>query len=259
VSGVLVTREGPVTTLTLDRADRRNALSPELMAGLATAVRAAGDDPQIRVVVLAGAGPAFSAGADIEWMRSGRKADEAVNLREAEALRDGFEALDTCPKAVIARVHGAAIGGGAGLVACADVAVAADDARFAFAEVRLGLLPATIAPYVIRSIGPGATRALFTSGRSFDAEEAGRLGLVHRVVPVGDLDAAVGEAVDAFLQGGPEAIAASKRLIRDATEGLQLPDLPRRITAARTSDEGREGLEAFLEKRPPSWAPSTDF
>jgi methylglutaconyl-CoA hydratase len=253
-----VTRDGPVTTLTLDRPDRRNALSPELMSQLAGAVRDAGRDPGVRIVVLAGAGTAFSAGADIGWMRAGRDADEAQNLAEAEALRDGFETLDTCPKAVIARVHGAAIGGGAGLVACADVAVASDEARFAFAEVRLGILPATIAPYVVRAIGPGAARALFTSGRHVDADEALRLGLVHRVVPADGLDDAVDETVDAFLAGGPQAIAASKRLIRDATATLHLPDLARRITAARMSDEGREGLDAFLEKRLPSWAPSDD-
>ena len=253
-----MTRDGPVTTLTLDRPDRRNALSPELMAQLVDTVRAAGRDPDVRVVVLAGAGPAFSAGADIGWMRAGRDADEAQNLEEAEALRDGFETLDTCPKAVIARVHGAAIGGGAGLVACADVAVTSDEARFAFAEVRLGLLAATIAPYVIRTIGPGAARALFTSGRPIDADEALSLGLVHRMVPTDGLDQAVRETADAFLAGGPQAIAASKRLIRDATATLHLPDLARRITAARMSEEGREGLDAFLEKRPPSWAPSND-
>lgn len=258
MSGVLVTREGPVATLTLDRPERRNALSPELLARLADAVRRAGDDADVRVVVLAGSGSSFSAGADIHWMRAGRDADESRNLAEAEALRDGFEALDTCPKAVIARVHGAAIGGGAGLVACADVAVASDEARFAFSEVRLGLLPATIAPYVVRAIGPGATRALFTTGRRIDAEEALRLGLVHRVVPAEELDDAVGVVAEAFLAGGPEAIAASKRLVRDVTAGLHLPDLAHRITTARMSDEGREGLDAFLEKRPPSWAPSDD-
>jgi methylglutaconyl-CoA hydratase len=258
VSGILVTREGPVTTLTLDRPDRRNALSPVLMSQLANAVRQAGDDPGVRVVVLAGVGSSFSSGADIGWMRTGRDADEARNLTEAAALRDGFEALDTCPKAVIARVHGAAIGGGAGLVACADVAVASDEARFAFSEVRLGLLPATIAPYVVRAVGPGATRALFTTGRRIDAEEALRLGLVHRVVPAEDLDDAVGIVADAFLAGGPEAIAAIKRLLRDVTSALHLPDLAQRITTARMSDEGREGLDAFLEKRAPSWAPSSD-
>lgn len=258
MSEVRVTRDGPVTTLTLDRPDRRNALSPELMSRLADAVRDAGRDVGVRVVVLAGAGPVFSAGADIGWMRTGRDADEAQNLAEAEALRDAFETLDTCPKAVVARVQGAAIGGGAGLVACADVAVTSDETRFAFAEVRLGILPATIAPYVIRTIGPGAARALFTSGRRVDAHEALTLGLVHRVVPADGLDDAVREAVDAFLAGGPQAIAASKRLIRDATATLHLPDLGQRITAARMSEEGREGLDAFLEKRPPSWAPSND-
>jgi len=258
VSGVRVTRVGPVTTLTLDRPDRRNALSPELMSQLAEAARRAGGDADARVVVIAGSGSAFSAGADIGWMRTGRDADESQNLAEAEALRDGFEAIDTCPKAVIARVQGPAIGGGAGLVACADVAVASDEARFAFSEVRLGLLAATIAPYVVRAIGPGATRALFTSGRSFDASEAMRLGLVHRVVPADRLDEAVDDAVGAFLAGGPQAIAASKRLLREATASLHLPDLAHRITSARMSDEGREGLDAFLEKRSPSWAPSND-
>ncbi|MEO8477395.1 MAG: enoyl-CoA hydratase-related protein [Actinomycetota bacterium] len=258
MSGVAITREGSVTTLTLDRPGRRNAFSPATMTGLTAAVREADADPLVRVVVLAGDGPTFCAGADIEWMRAGRDADGTRNLEEAEALRDGFEALDTCGKAVIARVHGAAIGGGAGLVACADVAVAADDTRFAFAEVRLGLVPATIAPYVVRAIGPGAARSLFTSGRAFDADEALRLGLVHHVVPPASLDTAVREVVDLFLQAGPEAIASCKRMIRDATSSLQLPDLPQRITEARISDEGREGLDAFLEKRSPSWAQSTD-
>jgi methylglutaconyl-CoA hydratase len=165
-----------------------------------------------------------------------------------------FEAVDACPKAVVARVHGAAFGGGAGIVACADVAVAAEGATFAFSEVRLGVLPATIAPYVLRAIGPGATRELFTTGRRFDAREALRLGLVHRVVPAAELDGAVADVVGELVAGGPGAVAASKALVRDATATFALDDLPERIAAARVSAEGREGVTAFLEKRSPPWS-----
>jgi methylglutaconyl-CoA hydratase len=164
-----------------------------------------------------------------------------------------FDAIDACPKAVIARVNGPAIGGGAGLVACADVAIAVEGTRFAFAEARLGLLPASIAPYVVRRIGPGHARELFTSGRPFDAEEARSLGLVHHVVAAEDLDARVETLAESFLACGPEAIARNKRLLRDMTAALALPDLPDRIAEARASDEGQEGATAFLEKRPPRW------
>jgi methylglutaconyl-CoA hydratase len=174
-------------------------------------------------------------------------------------MRAAFEAIDACPKAVVARVHGPAIGGGAGLVACADVAIASRDALFAFAEARLGVIPALISPYVLRRLGAGHTRALFTSAVPFGADEASRYGLVHRVVSPGDLDAAVGDAVGAFLACGPEAIAAAKRLIRDATASVALHDLPQRIVAARASTEGQEGMAAFLEKRPPKWSASSGF
>jgi methylglutaconyl-CoA hydratase len=257
VSDVAVDREGPVLTLTLDRPDRRNALGPSLMEELAGRIGEAEADDDVRVVVLAGAGSAFSAGADIEWMRASRDLSREENLRDAVALREAFEHVDACTKAVIARVHGPAIGGGAGLVACADVAVAADGARFAFAEARLGLIPATIAPYVLRSIGPGHARALFTSARTFEAEEARRIGLVHHVVTDAALDATVSETAEAFLACGPRAVAEVKRLIRDATASLVLGDLSERIAAARASEEGQEGLAAFLEKRAPGWAPSS--
>ncbi len=256
MSDVAVDREGPVLTLTLDRPDRRNALGPALMEELAGRVGEAEADDRVRVVVLAGAGSAFSAGADIAWMRASRDLSRDENLRDAVALREAFEHVDACTKAVIARVHGPAIGGGAGLVACADVAVAADGARFAFAEARLGLIPATIAPYVLRAIGPGHARALFTSARTFEAEEALRIGLVHHVVTDGALDATVAETAEAFLACGPRAVAEAKRLIRDATASLVLPDLSERIAAVRASEEGQEGLAAFLEKRAPGWAPS---
>ena len=256
MNAVAVTREGPVLTLTLDRPDRRNALGPDLMTELAARVGEAEVDDDVRVIVLAGAGSAFSAGADIEWMRASRDLSTEENLADAVALRVAFRRVDACTKAVVARVHGPAIGGGAGLVACADMAIASDGARFAFAEAKLGLIPATIAPYVLRAIGPGHARTLFTSGRTFDADEAWRMGLVHTVVHGDELDAVVDRAAQGFLACGPNAVAEAKRLIRDATAAYDLPDLSDRIAAARASEEGQEGLAAFLEKRPPGWAPS---
>jgi methylglutaconyl-CoA hydratase len=256
VSDVLIDRGGPVVTLTLDRPDRRNALDPTLLGALASAIDDVSGDDDVRVVVLTGAGSAFSAGADLEWMRASVDLTDERNREDTAIMAAAFETVDACPKAVIARVNGPAIGGGAGLVACADVAVAVDGARFAFAEVRLGLLPAVISPYVLRAMGPGRARELFTSGRAFDAAEAAAYGLVHRVVAADQLDAAVAEAAEALCSGGPEAVAANKQLVRDATASLTLPDLADRIAAARTSAEGQEGLAAFLEKRPPRWSRS---
>ena len=257
MSEVIARVDGPVATLTLNRPDRRNALGPSLMATLAEAVEGVARDPRIRVVVLAGAGPAFSAGADIEWMRESRELSAERNLDDAAAMHAAFEAVDACPKAVIARVHGPAIGGGAGLVACADAAVAADDARFSFSEVRLGLIPALISPYVLRRIGAGHTRTLFTTAATFGAHDALRYGLVHRVVTPEELDASIDDVVDGVLACAPEAIAAVKRLIRDATASVALQDLPDRIVAARTSEAGQEGMAAFLEKRAPRWSASS--
>jgi methylglutaconyl-CoA hydratase len=256
VSDVQLIPEGPIATLMLDRPDRRNALDPSLLRALADAIERVSADDEVRVVVLAGAGRAFSAGADIEWMRASRGLSAEENRADAVAMAGAFATLDRCPKAVVARVHGPAIGGGAGLVACADVAVAVEGARFAFAEVRLGILPASIAPFVLRKIGPGRTRELFTSGRAFDAADAADYGLVHHVVPADRLDATVDEVARTFLACGPQAVAANKRLVREATASLELADLPERIAAARTSDEGQEGASAFLEKRPPRWQSS---
>jgi methylglutaconyl-CoA hydratase len=254
VSALDVARDGAVATVTLDRAERRNALDPSLLAELTRAFRDLSERDDVRVVVLRGAGPAFCAGADLDWMAASRDLSWEDNVADAERMAEAFEAVDACPKAVVAQVHGAAFGGGAGLVACADVAVAAEGTTFAFSEVRLGLLPATISPYVLRAIGPGATRALFTTGRRFDAEEARRLGLVHEMAPGDRVDAVVGEVVDALLHAGPEAVLACKQLVREATAGLTLTDLPERIARARTGAEGREGVAAFLERRSPSWS-----
>lgn len=254
MSGLEVAHDGAVVTVTLDRAERRNALDPALLDELGeTFVGLAGDD-EARVVVLRGAGPAFCAGADLDHMAATRDLSHEENGADAERMAAAFEAVDACPKAVIAQVHGAAFGGGAGLVACADVAIAAEGTTFAFSEVRLGLVPATISPYVLRAIGPGATRALFTTGRRFDAEEAHRLGLIHEVVAAGGMKPAVAEATSALLEAGPDAIAACKRLVREATSSLALADLPDRIAAARVGPEGREGVTAFLERRSPRWS-----
>jgi methylglutaconyl-CoA hydratase len=254
VSVLQVSRAGVVATVTLSRPERRNALDPALLEGLAEAFIGLAEEADVRVVVLRGEGPAFCAGADLDWMAASRELSREENVADAERMADALDAVDVCPKAVVARVHGAAFGGGAGLVACADVAVAAEGTTFAFSEVRLGLVPATISPYVLRSIGPGATRALFTTGRRFDADEARRLGLVHEVVSEDRLDAAVVEVVGSLLEAGPEAVAACKRLVRQATSTLMLDDLPERIALARTGAEGREGVAAFLERRSPSWS-----
>ena len=256
MSAVLTTREGAVATVTLNLPDVRNAMGPALIAGLTEAFTVLAADDGCRVVVLTGAGSAFCAGADLAWMQASRDLTEAENVADAGLAQAMLEAVDTCPKAVIARVNGPAMGGGAGLVACADIAVAADDARFAFSEARLGLIPAMISPYVLRAIGPGQTRALFTSARVFDAAEALRLGLVHEVVPGDRLDETVVAWARALLDTGPQAVAECKRLVRDASAGLSLPDLAERIARARASAEGQEGVGAFLEKRKPQWTRS---
>ncbi|MDH5223354.1 MAG: enoyl-CoA hydratase-related protein [Actinomycetota bacterium] len=250
--------EGPVATLTLDRPDHRNALDPNMLASLAAAIDEVSGNDAVRVVVITGAGSAFSAGADLEWMRASRGLTAEQNREDAIDMAAAFETVDRCPKAVIARVNGAAIGGGAGLVACTDVAIAVEGASFGFAEVRLGVLPAVVSPYVLRAIGPGRARELFTTGRTFEAADAATYGLVHRVVATQDLDTAIDEVAEAFLASGPEAVAANKRLVREATASLVLPDLAERIAEARTSAEGQEGVAAFLEKRTPTWLSSSD-
>ena len=254
MSAIQIDRRGAVATVILDSAERRNALDPSLLADLTDAFRVLSADDDVRVVVLRGAGPAFCAGADLDWMAASRDLTWEENVADAERMAEAFEAVDACPKAVVARVHGGAFGGGVGLVACADVAVAAEGTTFAFSEVRLGLIPATISPYVLRAIGPGATRALFITGRRFDAEEARQLGLVHAVARETGLDATVDEIVDALLHAGPDAVLACKELVRAATARLRLDDLPERIARARTGAEGREGVTAFLERRSPSWS-----
>ena len=243
--GLDVRRDGGVLRITLDRPERRNAFDAALIAALHDAFADVGD---ARCVVLAGAGPSFCAGADIDWQRSAIDLSYEENVEDAMRLYRMLEAIDACPAPVVARVHRHALAGGSALTACADIAVAAPDAVFGFTEVRVGIIPAVISPFVFRRIGRAAARRYFLTGERFGAEEALRIGLVHEVAD--DLDAAVGAVCDAILAGGPEAVRAAKVLVREAPSGEELG----RIAATRrASDEGQEGLRAFLEKRSPSW------
>lgn len=254
---VALTLDGPVAHVVLARPDVRNALDGPMVRELRTAVAAASARDDIRVIVLAGRGTVFCAGADIEWMKTVAGFDREDNLTDAAELAGLFETIDRSPKAVVACIQGAAFGGGVGLVAVADVAVAEAGTRFAFSEVRLGLVPSVISPYVLRKIGVAAARELFLTGERFDAARAQAIGLVQRVVPAGELDAAVDERVRELLQAAPGALAAAKALIRnvagrpaEAVRDLTIATIAER----RASPEGREGLTAFLEKRKPDWA-----
>src|SRR3954467_1445054 len=227
------------------RPERRNAFDAALIDELSAAFADVGD---ARAVVLSGDGPSFSAGADVEWMRSSVDLSHDANVADALRLRAMLDAIDGCPAPVVARVQGHALGGGCGLVACSDVVVAAPDAQFAFSEVKLGIVPAVISPFVLARIGTGAARRYFVTGERFDAETALRIGLVHEVAEaLGDpADGVVGE----LLSAGPHAARWAKRLVRERPDG---PETARWIAERRTSDEGQEGLRAFLEKRGAAW------
>ena len=245
VSALRVERAGPLLRVTLARPERRNAFGAELIAVLTVACADVGE---ARAVVLAGEGPSFSSGADVEWMRQSIELSYEDNVADARRLRRMLEAIHECPAPVIARVQGHALGGGVGLVAASDVAVAAADAVFAFSEVKLGIIPAVISPFALAKIGPGAARRYFVTGERFDAATALRIGLVHEVAD--DLDGAVARVVGELLGAGPEAARAAKRLVLDRPDALSTE---RRIAERRTSREGQEGLRAFLERREPSW------
>jgi methylglutaconyl-CoA hydratase len=245
-----------VTTVTLARPDSHNALNVGLIEELTTCFEEISDDEGVRVVVLAGEGRSFCAGADIGYMRDTATFSYEENLEDARRLARMFWTIDECPKPLVARVQGVAMGGGAGLVAAADVVVAEEEARFAFTEVRLGIAPATISPFVVRKIGASHARSLFVTGELFGAERALEIGLVHNVAPRDELDAAIEEKVGELLQGGPIAQATVKALLRrlETTEPMEAPGLTSRvISELRTGEEGQEGLAAFLEKREPDW------
>ncbi|HEB85081.1 MAG TPA: enoyl-CoA hydratase/isomerase family protein [Bacteroidetes bacterium] len=239
----------------LNRPDRRNAFNRGMIGDLTRAFRRLVDH-SCRSIVLTGEGPAFSAGADLEYMHEIKVAGEEENLADAHRLSDLLELIYTHPKPVIARVNGPAVGGGVGLVAACDIAVAVRGAFFAFSEVRLGLVPAVIGPYVVRKIGESAARRYMLTGERFNAEEAQRIGLVHHVAVQGDLDQVVHGIATAVSLGGPEALAACKELIhRSGEEPLQDVSewTTRLITRLREGEEGQEGMESFLEKRDPRW------
>ena len=249
-------RTGAVEYLELNRPDVRNALNSQTIAELTHWAESIAGDRSVRAVILSGAGKVFCAGADLNWFRAmaGYTPDE--NLRDATAGARMFDLLDTLPCVLIARVHGAALGGGSGLASVCDIVVAADDAVFGFTEVKLGIMPAMIAPYAIAKIGRSAARELFLTGRRFDARRGRDIGLVHAVVPAADLDATVDGYVKEVLSAGPEAIAEAKQLLaqtwhvppRDA-QGL----MAQSIAARQSSAEAQEGMRAFLEKRKASW------
>jgi len=246
-----------VATLTLNRPAIHNAFDDRLIADLTSALRRLEADPAVRIVLLTGSGQSFSAGADLQWMQRMAEYGDAENFADAMALAELLRALDRLAKPTLARVNGAAFAGGLGLVSCCDIAVAAAEAIFCVSEVRLGLVPATISPYVVAAIGARAARRYFQTGERFSAAEALRIGLVHEVAPREGLDAVVETIVAALLEGSSAAASRSKRLVaevrdRPITETM-LSFTARVIAEARASSEGREGLAAFLAKRKPAW------
>jgi methylglutaconyl-CoA hydratase len=253
-------RNGAVERLTLNRPDVRNAFNERVIADLtawAGETRGAAARGDIRVAVIAGAGTVFCAGADVTWMAQTVTYTEAENVRDATAMSRMFAAIDELPLPVIGRIQGAALGGGAGLAAVCDIVVAGENAVFGFTETKLGILPAVISPFALAKIGRSAARELFLTGARFTAARAREIGLVHSVVPAGELDAAVDRYVAELLTAGPEAIAAAKALIpvvrgRSTDEATAVTAAA--IAARRVSTEGQEGLRAFLEKRAPAWS-----
>ena len=244
--------ESAVAAVALNRPEVRNAFDESLISELTDCITGLCEDESIRAVILSGAGASFCAGADLAWMQRIAGYSRMENIADAGNLYRMLGAIYGCPKPTIAKVHGAAIGGGAGLVAACDIAIAAADAVFAFSEVRLGIAPAVIAPYVIQKIGVGAARALFVTGERFSASEALRIGLVHEVVPAAELEDAVESKVQAVLKCGPNAIAATKHLLREiagCTPSEAAETTIECIADLRVSPEGQEGIQAFLEKR----------
>jgi len=255
VSLTVETQNG-VTTLTLNRPEVHNAFDEGLIEALTEAYSAAGDDASVRAVVLRGNGKSFSAGADLNWMKRMAGFSEAENLADAQRLATLLHTIDHCPKATIARIHGNAFAGAIGLIACCDLAVAVNEAEFAVTEVRLGLIPAVISPYLIRAMGPRQARRWFLTAERFSAEQALAMNLVHEVVAADDLDPCVAHWLDAARKAGPHALAAAKHLVHAVDhrpDAETIKDTAKRIAAIRAGAEGKEGVAAFLEKRKPGW------
>ena len=244
--------ERGVVRVTLNRPAVHNAFNEGMIGELTDAFADLGKQDGVRVIVLAGNGASFSAGADLNWMKRAAEQDEYANREDALAMARMFDTLNTCPKPVVALIQGTALGGGVGLAACCDVVIAQPETMFGLTEVRLGLIPAVISPFVIAKIGQSAARRYMLTGERFSAAEAQRIGLIHEVSSA--LEAEGAKVVEALLAGGPEAIADAKDLIADITKMDDKGELTaHRIATRRASDEGREGVAAFLGRRKPNW------
>jgi methylglutaconyl-CoA hydratase len=257
MSALTITNQGAIRTITLSRPDVRNAFNDEVIAELKNAFTEAGQVADVRCVVLAAEGPAFCAGADLNWMRRMADYTRDENLADAGQLAAMLRAIYECPKPTIARVQGDVFAGGVGLVAACDMAVSLDTATYCLSEVKLGLIPATISPYVIRAMGARASHRYFLTAERFSAAEAHRIGLVHEVVAADALDAKVAELTSALVSASPNAVRTCKRLVQDVAE-REIDDALVAHTVAgiadiRSSVEGKEGVQSFLQKRKPNW------
>jgi len=256
-SAIRIATQGAVATVVLSRPEVRNAFNDEVIAELSQAFTRLGDDPAVRAIVLMAEGPAFCAGADLNWMRRMADYTREQNLEDAAKLAFMLRALYECPKPTIARVQGDVYAGGMGLVAACDMAVSVDTAHYCLSEVKIGLIPATISPYVIRAMGARAAHRYCLTAERFTAAEALRIGFVHEVVPADQLDAKVGELVAALTSAGPHAVRECKRLVQDVAgrdiTRLLIDRTVEGIADIRASDEGKEGVQAFLGKRKPGW------
>lgn len=257
MTALQTTQQGAVLTLTLSRPDVRNAFNDEVIADITAAFLDAAGRDDVRAVVLAATGPAFCAGADLNWMRRMAGYTRAENLADAGALAEMLRVMHECPKPTVARVQGDVFAGGVGLVAACDMAVSVDTATYCLSEVKLGLIPATISPYVIRAMGARAAQRYFLTAERFSAAEAHRIGLVHEVVPAEQLDARVDELTQALVNAGPQAVRACKALLQEvAGHDIDAPLIARtveHIADIRASSEGQEGVQSFLQKRKPNW------
>ena len=254
---IRISAQGGIATVVLSRPDVRNAFNDEVIAELSQAFIQLGDDPQVRAIVLMAEGPAFCAGADLNWMRRMADYSREENEQDAEKLAFMLRTIYECPKPTIARVQGDVYAGGIGLVAACDMAVSVDTANYCLSEVKLGLIPATISPYVIRAMGARAAHRYFLTAERFGAAEALRIGFVHEVVSVDALDAKVGELVSALTSASPNAVRECKKLVQDVAERditrLLIERTVEGIADIRASDEGKEGVQSFLQKRKPAW------
>jgi methylglutaconyl-CoA hydratase len=258
MKAILIETNGPITTIWLNRPELRNAFNEDVISELNQSFEQLNSDPETRVIILAGKGKVFSAGADLNWMKSALDANKDTNYQDSRKLADLLDKINRSPKICIARVQGAALGGGMGLVSVCDIVLAEEKAQFGFTEVRLGLIPAIISSFVAPKIGFSWARRYFVSGERFDAQRANQLGLVHEVLPENELDGRLEGLAKSCLAAAPGAVSESKKLlesIRPQAGGDVLKDTSEWIARVRVSEEGQEGTAAFLEKRKPNWIP----